>query len=91
MASIRNKWDTGEGITEWRYRPFIKMVKPNAHISSQNVVFAVNNAIRQMQQATEAGYEITMIFVGLNDVTQNIERVALRVKNGGTIFPPKIF
>lgn len=54
---------------------------------SIETTLAGKNAIRQMQKAKEAGYEITMFFVGLNDVTQNIERVALRVKNGGHHIP----
>ncbi len=36
-----------------------------------------------MQKAKGVGYEITMFYIDLNDVNQNIERVAMRVKNGG--------
>jgi len=41
------------------------------------------NAIRQMEKAKENGFEISMFYIGLGHVNQNIERVALRVKNGG--------
>src|SRR5690625_1719078 len=45
------------------------------------------NAIRQIQKAKNVGYEITMFYIALNDVNQNIERVAMRVKNGGHHIP----
>ncbi|SER93055.1 Predicted ABC-type ATPase [Gracilibacillus ureilyticus] len=45
------------------------------------------NAIKQVQKAKEIGYEITMFYVALNNVLQNIERVAIRVKNGGHHIP----
>lgn len=54
---------------------------------SIETTLAGKNAIRQMQQAKEAGYEITMFYVGLSNVTQNVQRVALRVKNGGHHIP----
>ncbi|WP_019912687.1 zeta toxin family protein [Paenibacillus sp. HW567] len=44
---------------------------------------AGGNVIRQMRVAKEQGFEIIMFYVGLGDVRLNIERVALRVKNGG--------
>lgn len=44
---------------------------------------AGGNVIRQMKDAKEQGFEIIMFYVGLGDVRLNIERVALRVKNGG--------
>lgn len=45
------------------------------------------NAIRQMLKAKEQGYKITMFYVALDDVTQNINRVAMRVRNGGHDIP----
>ena len=33
------------------------------------------------------GYEVTMFYIALSDVSQNIERVAMRVKNGGHSIP----
>ncbi|WP_246553346.1 hypothetical protein [Paenibacillus tritici] len=44
---------------------------------------AGGNVIRQMRDAKEQGFEIIMFYVGLGDVQLNIERVAMRVKNGG--------
>ncbi|WP_405175913.1 zeta toxin family protein [Paenibacillus sp. FSL H8-0261] len=44
---------------------------------------AGGNVIRQMRSAKEQGFEIIMFYVGLGDVRLNIERVAMRVKNGG--------
>ncbi|WP_445668131.1 hypothetical protein [Paenibacillus sp. FSL F4-0125] len=36
-----------------------------------------------MRDAKTQGFEIIMFYVGLGDVRLNIERVAMRVKNGG--------
>ena len=47
------------------------------------------NAIRQMKQAKVMGFNITMFYIGLHHVNQNITRVALRVKNGGHDIPTK--
>lgn len=44
---------------------------------------AGGNVIRQMRDAKEQGFEIIMFYVGLGSVQLNIERVAMRVKNGG--------
>ncbi|AIQ72984.1 MULTISPECIES: zeta toxin family protein [Paenibacillus] len=48
---------------------------------------AGGNVIRLMQSAKESGFETTMFFVGLGDYQLNIERVALRVRNGGHDIP----
>ncbi len=50
---------------------------------SIETTLAGKNAIRQIQKAKQKGFEITMFYIALNDVSQNIERVASRVKNGG--------
>jgi len=50
---------------------------------SIETTLAGKNAIRQMQKAKEMGYEVTMFYVALRNVAQNVERVAMRVKNGG--------
>lgn len=54
---------------------------------SIETTLAGKNAINQMNQAKENGYEIIMFFLGLKEVSKNIERVALRVKNGGHHIP----
>ncbi|UGB33132.1 zeta toxin family protein [Metabacillus sp. B2-18] len=54
---------------------------------SIETTLAGGNAIRQMEKAKEMGYEITMFYVALSDVSQNIKRVAMRVKNGGHDIP----
>ncbi|MFL0497869.1 zeta toxin family protein [Priestia megaterium] len=54
---------------------------------SIETTLAGKNAIRQMQKAREHGYEVSMFYVGLGNVEQNIQRVALRVKNGGHHIP----
>jgi predicted ABC-type ATPase len=54
---------------------------------SIETTLAGKNAIRQMQKAKEMGYEVTMFYVALGNVKQNIERVAMRVKNGGHDIP----
>ena len=50
---------------------------------SIETTLAGKNAINQMIKAKELGYEVTMFYIALNDVQQNIERVAMRVRNGG--------
>jgi predicted ABC-type ATPase len=54
---------------------------------SIETTLAGKNAIRQVQKAKEMGYEVTMFYIALSDVNQNIERVAMRVKNGGHNIP----
>lgn len=44
-------------------------------------------AINQIRAAKEKGYEIQMFYLGLDRVEANIERVAIRVKNGGHDIP----
>ncbi|MEY8743617.1 zeta toxin family protein [Paenibacillus tundrae] len=50
---------------------------------SIETTLAGKNAIRQMEQAKEAGFEINLYYVGLKSVEYHIERVEMRVKNGG--------
>lgn len=54
---------------------------------SIETTLAGKNAIRQIQKAKEMGYEVTMFYIALSNVEQNIERVAMRVKNGGHNIP----
>ncbi|APB38107.1 zeta toxin family protein [Heyndrickxia coagulans] len=54
---------------------------------SIETTLAGGNVIRQMEKAKAMGYKITMFYVALNNVNQNIERVAMRVKNGGHDIP----
>jgi predicted ABC-type ATPase len=46
-------------------------------------------AIRLMQEARAKGFEITIFYFGLGDPNLNIERVAIRVRNGGHNIPTK--
>lgn len=50
---------------------------------SIETTLAGGNVIRQIHEAKSNGFEITMFYVGLGDYRLNIERVAVRVKNGG--------
>ena len=63
-----------------------KHIKEGTDFSIETTL-AGGNAIRQIQKAKEQGYKITMFYVALDDVTQNINRVAMRVKNGGHDIP----
>ena len=54
---------------------------------SIETTLAGHNVIRQMLTAKEQGYKITMFYVALDDVAQNINRVAMRVQNGGHDIP----
>ncbi|HLR51650.1 MAG TPA: zeta toxin family protein [Candidatus Avamphibacillus sp.] len=63
-----------------------KHIKEGTDFSLETTL-AGGNAIRQMLKAKEQGYKITMFYVALDDVNQNINRVAMRVKNGGHDIP----
>jgi predicted ABC-type ATPase len=54
---------------------------------SVETTLAGGNAVRLMRDAKASGFEVTMFFVGLGDYHLNIERVAVRVKNGGHHIP----
>ncbi|SFM10306.1 zeta toxin family protein [Salibacterium qingdaonense] len=54
---------------------------------SIETTLAGKNALRQIKAAKENGYEVTMFYIALSHVNQNIERVAMRVKNGGHHIP----
>jgi predicted ABC-type ATPase len=50
---------------------------------SVETTLAGGNVIRLMKDAKKQGFNVTMFFVGLGDYHLNIERVAVRVRNGG--------
>src|SRR5699024_11796852 len=54
---------------------------------SIETTLAGKNALKQIIKAKKYGYEVTMFYVALNNVKQNIERVAMRVENGGHDIP----
>jgi Uncharacterized protein conserved in bacteria len=56
---------------------------------SLETTLAGGNAIRLIRDAKANGFEVTMFYVGLNDVRLNIERVAARVQTGGHHIPTK--
>lgn len=55
----------------------------NGRDFSVETTLAGGNAIRLMRNAKTNGFEVTMFYIGLGDYHLNIERVAVRVKNGG--------
>ena len=52
----------------------------NQYIEAGKDFLIRNNAIKQIAKAKKYGYEVTMFYVALNNVNQNIERLAMRVK-----------
>lgn len=54
---------------------------------SIETTLAGKNALNQIRTAKKFGYEVTMFYIALDNVDQNIERVAMRVKNGGHHIP----
>ncbi|WP_339246314.1 zeta toxin family protein [Paenibacillus sp. FSL R10-2796] len=50
---------------------------------SVETTLAGGNVIRLMNDAKAKGFEVSMFYVGLGDYHLNIERVKVRVKNGG--------
>lgn len=68
----------------------IKLVREcikNKRDFSIETTLAGGNAIRQMHEAKDNGFEVIMFYVGLGDFRLNIDRVAARVKNGGHDIP----
>ncbi|MCK9858324.1 zeta toxin family protein [Paenibacillus sp. ATY16] len=59
----------------------------NGRDFSIETTLAGGNVIRLMRDAKMNGFEVTMFYVGLGDYHLNIERVAVRVKNGGHHIP----
>ncbi|TBL81534.1 zeta toxin family protein [Paenibacillus thalictri] len=54
---------------------------------SVETTLAGGNVLRLMRDARAKGFEVTMFYVGLGDYRLNIERVAVRVRNGGHDIP----
>ncbi|SIS66370.1 zeta toxin family protein [Salimicrobium salexigens] len=59
----------------------------NQRSFSVETTLAGKTFLKRIKKARENGFEITMFYLGLEDVQQNIERVALRVRNGGHHIP----
>ncbi|EFU39353.1 hypothetical protein PVOR_25388 [Paenibacillus vortex V453] len=75
-----------ESVSPSAGREAIKRVREciqNGKSFSIETTLAGKNAIRQMEQAKKAGFEINLYYVGLKNVEYHIERVEMRVKNGG--------
>ena len=47
-----------------------------------------NNYLRIMDKAKEKGFEISLIYIGINNIDTSINRVELRVQRGGHNVPP---
>ncbi|MMZ48173.1 Zeta toxin [compost metagenome] len=54
---------------------------------SIETTLAGKNAIRQMEQAKAAGFEVNLYYVGLKNVEYHISRVEMRVAQGGHHIP----
>ncbi|WP_341281119.1 zeta toxin family protein [Paenibacillus sp. FSL H8-0537] len=68
----------------------IKLAKEcirNSRDFSVETTLAGGNVIRLMNAAKANGFRVTMFYVGLGDYHLNLERVAVRVKNGGHHIP----
>ncbi|SFS99618.1 zeta toxin family protein [Paenibacillus sp. 453mf] len=79
-----------ESVSPSAGREAIKRVREciqNGKSFSIETTLAGKNAIRQMEQAKKAGFEINLYYVGLKNVEYHIERVEMRVKNGGHHIP----
>lgn len=79
-----------ESVSPSAGREAIKRVREciqNGKSFSIETTLAGKNAIRQMDQAKKAGFEINLYYVGLKNVDYHIERVETRVRNGGHHIP----
>lgn len=76
----------------YQFNTYPHLLNVHKHIN-ERTIFSIEttlsgqNVIRQIRKAKEQGYKITMFYVALDDVTQNINRVALRVKKDGHDIP----
>ncbi|KGP74219.1 zeta toxin family protein [Pontibacillus yanchengensis] len=71
-------------------RSAIKLAKDcikNKRSFSVETTLSGKTFLQRIKMARENGFEITMFYLGLEDVQQNIKRVALRVQNGGHHIP----
>ncbi|MDR6726100.1 putative ABC-type ATPase [Paenibacillus amylolyticus] len=79
-----------ESVSPSAGREAIKRVREciqNGKSFSIETTLAGKNAIRQMEQAKKAGFEINLYYVGLKNVEYHIERVEMRVMSGGHHIP----
>ncbi|WP_223200050.1 zeta toxin family protein [Paenibacillus sp. 37] len=64
------------------YQTFSEYIQ-NGKSFSLETTLAGKNAMRQIEQAKKAGFEINLYYLGLKNVEYHIERVEMRVRNGG--------
>lgn len=55
---------------------------------SMETTLSGHSALRRMQRAKAAGYEVTLIYVALNDPQLNVDRVTERARQGGHFIEP---
>ncbi|MEK4277597.1 zeta toxin family protein [Paenibacillus sp. FSL R7-0026] len=75
-----------ESVSQSAGRETIKRVQECIHTRSSfsiETTLAGKNAIRLMEKAKTAGFEIDLYYIGLKDVEYHISRVEMRVAQGG--------
>ncbi|MGF9967067.1 zeta toxin family protein [Bacillus rhizoplanae] len=93
--AMARKLDSEKPESKWKsagieaLNSFKRYIKEGKDFSNEATLTS-KAAIRQMKEAKEKGYEVTMFYIALSDVNQNIERVAMRVKNGGHDIPTEV-
>ena len=55
---------------------------------SMETTLSGHSALRRMERAKAAGYEVTLIYVALNDPQLNVDRVTERARQGGHFIEP---
>lgn len=56
---------------------------------SMETTLSGHSALRRMERAKAAGYEVTLIYVALNDPQLNVDRVTERARQGGHFIEPE--
>lgn len=57
---------------------------------SMETTLTGHSAVMRMQRAKDAGYEVSLIYVALQDPELNVRRVAARVRQGGHAIAPDV-
>lgn len=57
---------------------------------SMETTLTGHSAVQRLRRAKDAGYEVSLIFVALDNQEMNVARVAERVRKGGHHIPPEL-
>ena len=70
-------------------RRFDEAVESGRSLSMETTLTG-HSAVQRMRRAKDAGYDVSLIFVALDNQEMNVARVAERVRKGGHHIPPEL-